>query len=75
MAAMTVLLKFDQNNRWKFFYGFSGGWRISQESFMENVTFLNELKLRASWGNVGNQGGISLYDYIQFMNLSSSGGR
>jgi TonB-linked SusC/RagA family outer membrane protein len=66
--------KFDQNNRWKFFYGFSGGWRITQESFMENISFLNELKLRASWGNVGNQGGISLYDYIQFMNLNASGG-
>lgn len=66
--------KFDESNRWKLFYGLSGGWRITQESFMEDVSFLNELKLRASWGNVGNQGGISLYDYIQFMNLNYSGG-
>lgn len=66
--------KFDANNRWKFFYGLSGGWRVTQESFMEDVSFLNELKLRASWGNVGNQGGIGLYDYIQLMNLNYSGG-
>lgn len=66
--------KFDANNRWKFFYGLSGGWRITQESFMQDVSFLNELKLRASWGNVGNQGGIGLYDYIQLMNLNYTGG-
>jgi TonB-linked SusC/RagA family outer membrane protein len=66
--------KFDEVNRWKFFYGLSGGWRISQESFLEDVSFINDLKLRASWGNVGNQGGISLYDYIQLMNLNYSTG-
>lgn len=66
--------KFDASNRWKFFYGFSGGWRITQEEFMKNVKFLNELKLRASWGSVGNQNGIGLYDYIQLMNLGYSTG-
>lgn len=66
--------KFDESNRWKFFYGLSGGWRISQEAFMENIPFLNELKLRASWGNVGNQAGIGLYDYIQLLNLNYTGG-
>ncbi|MBX2922513.1 MAG: TonB-dependent receptor [Chitinophagaceae bacterium] len=66
--------KFDADNRWKLFYGLSGGWRISQEQFMENVGFINDLKLRASWGNVGNQNGIGLYDYIQLLNLGFSPG-
>jgi TonB-linked SusC/RagA family outer membrane protein len=67
--------KFISSNRWKLFYGFLAAWRIKQEKFMENVSFLNDLKLRASWGTVGNQSGIGLYDYIQFMNLNYSQGQ
>jgi TonB-linked SusC/RagA family outer membrane protein len=68
--------RFQQDNRWQFFYGLSGGWRISQETFMENISFLNDLKLRASWGNVGNQYTIrdKLYEYAQIMNLNYSTG-
>lgn len=66
--------RFIEDDRWKFFYGFSGGWRISQEAFMKDINVINDLKLRASWGNVGNQGGISLYEYIQLLNLSFSTG-
>lgn len=66
--------RFIEDDRWKFFYGFSGGWRISQESFMENLKFIDELKVRASWGSVGNQAGIGLYDYIQLMSLNFSTG-
>lgn len=66
--------KFDQDNRWKLFYGLSGGWRISQEEFMKSVGFINDLKLRASWGTVGNQNGIGLYDYIQLLNLGYTTG-
>ncbi len=66
--------KFDADNRWKAFYGTSLGWRITQEKFMENITFLDDLKLRASYGKVGNQNGIGLYDYIQFLGLSYSPG-
>jgi TonB-linked SusC/RagA family outer membrane protein len=64
--------KFDDANRWKFFYGFLAGWRISQESFMKNINFIKELKLRASYGTAGNQSGIGNYDYIQFLNLNYS---
>jgi len=54
------------------FMVFSGGWRVSQEEFMKNVNFLSDLKLRASYGTVGNQSGIGLYDYIQLLNVSSN---
>src|SRR6266498_65920 len=39
---------------------------------MTGVSFLNDLKLRASYGTVGNQSGINLYDYIQLLNVSSN---
>ncbi len=66
--------KFDAQNRWKGFWGVSLGWRVTQEKFMQAVPFLDDLKIRASYGNVGNQNGIGLYDYIQFMNISFSPG-
>jgi TonB-linked SusC/RagA family outer membrane protein len=66
--------KFSAANRWKAFYGISGGWRISQEDFMKGVTWLDELKLRGSYGTVGNQNGIGLYDYIQLLNVSATAG-
>jgi hypothetical protein len=50
--------KFNADNRWKLFYGISGAWRVSQEDFMKGVNFLSDLKIRASYGTVGNQSGI-----------------
>lgn len=41
-------------NKWNVFPGISGGWRISRESFMEDVNIFNDLKLRVSYGMVGN---------------------
>jgi len=46
--------QFSSANRWGYFPSFSAGWRISKESFFENITFINYLKLRAGWGLVGN---------------------
>lgn len=45
---------FDKDYRWGNFYSVSGAWRISSESFMENVTWLDDLKLRGGWGEAGN---------------------
>lgn len=56
--------------RWGAFPSVSSGWRISKESFMaENVKWLNDLKLRASLGTLGNQE-IGLYPYQDILNLS-----
>lgn len=46
-----------------YFPAASAGWRLSQESFMRNLTFLDELKLRAGWGLTGNQS-IGNYNYF-----------
>lgn len=57
--------KFQAKNRWAFFWGASAGWRISEEKFMEGTrSWLSDLKLRASYGNVGNQSGIDRYSGI-----------
>lgn len=48
--------RFPKNNRFGFFPSFSAGWRISEEAFMKNtMSILSNLKLRASWGSIGNQ--------------------
>lgn len=47
--------KFGPNNKWGFFPSVSGAWRIAEEPFLDSWTFLDELKLRVSWGMVGNQ--------------------
>lgn len=48
--------KFGENNKWGSFPAASIGWNISQEKFMENVKFVNYLKLRAGFGVTGNSG-------------------
>ncbi len=66
--------KFQPENRWVFYWGTSAGWRISEEAFMKNLTFVDELKLRASYGSVGNQSGVDRYDGAQLYNFTPSGG-
>lgn len=48
-------------SKWGTMPSFSAGWRISSEPFMENLSFINDMKLRAGWGTNGNQEGISNY--------------
>jgi TonB-dependent starch-binding outer membrane protein SusC len=45
---------FPENDRFGFFPGILLGWRLSEEKFFKPVTFINNLKLRASWGQMGN---------------------
>nr|WP_203558623.1 TonB-dependent receptor [Bacteroides sp. 51] len=55
--------KFGPNNRFAFFPSFSAGWMLSEEKFMKSLKFIDMLKLRASYGKVGddNVGGRWLY--------------
>lgn len=48
--------KFAANKRWGTFWALSAGWRISREGFMDNVSWVNDLKLRAAYGITGNEG-------------------
>jgi len=47
--------RFAEENRWGTFPAFSAAWRLSAESFMQNLTWLTDLKIRGGWGQLGNQ--------------------
>ena len=55
---------FPEGNRYAFFPAVSAGWRLSEENFMDNMPFVNELKLRGSYGEVGNDR-VPAYQYLQ----------
>lgn len=55
--------RFAEDNQWGYFPSISAGWKISDENFLNNVDWLSNLKLRASWGQVGNQE-IDSYTYL-----------
>jgi TonB-linked SusC/RagA family outer membrane protein len=63
---------FPKETRWGFFPGFSAGWRLSEENFLDDVAYLDNLKLRASYGRMGNDQ-ISPFQYLAMYNLSPIG--
>ena len=58
--------KFPANSRWAMFPSVSGGWRVSEEKFWKesSLNFINNLKIRASWGKMGDDGALA----YQFLN-------
>lgn len=65
--------RFSQDNRWGTFPSIALAWRISEESFLKDVKFLSNLKLRASYGVTGQQEGIGNYNYLPIYTRSQSG--
>ena len=66
--------RFSKGHRWGYFPSFSGAWRISEEHFMENTRdWLGYLKIRASWGKLGNQDALD--DYYPSLNLYNIDGK
>ncbi|PIQ21467.1 MAG: SusC/RagA family TonB-linked outer membrane protein, partial [Cytophagales bacterium CG18_big_fil_WC_8_21_14_2_50_42_9] len=59
---------FGPGKRWGYFPSFSAGWRVSEESFLSSVPVINDLKLRAGWGIVGND---QIGNYAYFGTVSS----
>lgn len=59
--------RFAQGNRWGFFPSFSAGWRLDQEDFLENTDWISGLKVRASYGTLGNER-IGNFRYINLIN-------
>lgn len=65
--------RFPKDSRFGFFPSFSAAWRISNEKFMEGTReWLDNLKLRASYGMLGNQAVQSFYPYISTMEIGQS---
>ena len=50
---------FSTGNRWGTFPSVAGAWRISEEPFLRDVSFIDNLKLRVGWGQTGNAGGVA----------------
>lgn len=59
--------KFSKDNRWGNFPSFALGWNIHRESFFESVQLFDEMKVRASWGVIGNEK-ISYFDRFSSVN-------
>lgn len=64
--------RFAPGNQWGYFPSVSVGWRISQENFMQDVSWLSDLKFRASTGKLGNQE-IANYSYLTLLGSSAGG--
>ncbi len=60
--------RFSENNRYATFPAFSVGWRLSEEGFMSNASWTTDLKLRAGWGQMGNQ---EIANYNEFSTYRS----
>jgi len=65
---------FGPDVRWGNFYSVGASWRISQEAFMSNVNFIDDLKLRASYGEVGNDNLGDFYIWQARYALTSNAG-
>lgn len=61
--------KLHPDHRWSTFPSFSAAWRMSQENFMRDIEWINDLKIRGGWGQTGNQSGIGDYSYLQRYNI------
>ncbi len=64
--------KFGANHKYGFFPAVSAAWRLIEEPFLKNVSWLTDLKLRASWGITGNAGGINPYQSLATVASSGS---
>ena len=62
--------RFSDKNKWGYFPSFSAGWRLTEEDFMKDQKIFDNIKIRASWGQLGNQNGLGLYDHIPTYNVS-----
>lgn len=66
--------RFHPDNRWGNFYSFGANWNVKKEAFMQNVDWVNDLRFRASYGEVGNDGGVGYYGYQALYYIDKNGG-
>ncbi len=63
---------FGKNKEWGYFPAASIAWRISEENFIKNISFISDLKLRASYGETGNAFGLGAYNAQRLYNKSGT---
>ena len=67
--------RFAPQNRWGNFFSVGVNWNISKEKFMADVTWVDDLRLRAAFGEVGNNAGVDYYAYQALYEVDKNGGR
>jgi TonB-linked SusC/RagA family outer membrane protein len=65
-------IKFPEEGRRGYFPGVSAAWRISEEPFISNITFIDELKLKGSWGQMGSDN-VSAFQYLTTYQVGTGG--
>ena len=82
MASFTIRRdgssRFGKNNRYATFPSVSAGWRINQECFLKKASWIDDLKIRASWGQTGNQEIDNLARYTLYVSnygVNENGGQ
>lgn len=82
MASFTIRRdgssRFGKNNRYATFPSVSAGWRINQENFLKKASWIDDLKIRASWGQTGNQEIDNLARYTLYVSnygINENGGQ
>ena len=65
--------QFAKDKRWGWFWSVGASWIISKEKFMQNLDWVNYLKLRAAYGTVGNNQACSYYNYLTLYDWSYNG--
>ena len=67
--------RFLRNKRWNWFPSFSVGWNVAQEEFFESLTdLIGTMKIRASWGQLGNQNTESYYPFYRTITYKQNNG-
>ena len=64
--------RFHRNNRWGNFGSVGANWIVSEEAFMKDVRWVNDLKLRANYGQVGNDAGAGFYGYMSLYGVEQN---
>ena len=66
--------RFAKKNRWGNFFSFGVNWNVKKENFMQDVNWVDELRVRASYGETGNNMGVSLYAYQALYYIEKNAG-
>ncbi|MDR0700589.1 MAG: TonB-dependent receptor [Tannerella sp.] len=66
--------KFYKDSRWGAFWSAGLAWQVQKESFMKNIEFIDMLKLRSSYGQIGNDGGIGYFAWQSLYSMYPNAG-
>ena len=65
--------RFHKDNRWGNFYSMGASWNMKREAFLQDVKWIDMLKMRASYGEVGNNMGVGLYGHMALYVIDKNG--